>query len=117
MATGKIAGLAKGFGVLGAALVAESLVSDYVNENVGDGGIADFLANNLSDQAIGGLFSSASSAITQNAPTTQSKAYGTQPIVKVEVMLDGAPVKAITKQFLEEANEQAIQDIATSNGG
>jgi hypothetical protein len=153
MATGKIAGLAKGFGVLGAALVAESLVSDYVNENVGDGGVADFLANNLSDQAIGGLFSSASSAITQNAPTTQSTSYGTQrPLsdsvslsdsvvsrseaaqqsainqqqaqqqrtnqtIKVEVMLDGAPVKAITKQFLEEANEQAIQDTATSNGG
>jgi hypothetical protein len=37
--------------------------------------------------------------------------------IKVEVNLDGAPVKAIVKTQLDEQNEQLVQDFATSNRG
>lgn len=112
-----VSNLAKGLGFLGTALIAESMLSDYVNSNQGDNGAADFLGKYLSDQAIMDSFSSLGGMLTSNAPTSPSKSYITQPTIKVEVMLDGEPVKAITKQVIMESSEQVIQDFATSNGG
>ena len=113
---------AKGAGLLKTAMLALAAVEIVkaadedgplsASNLFGKNAVTEFL-----DTPIASHFDSIGNTLTKNAPTTQSSAYGTQPVIKVEVMLDGEPVKAITKQVIMEEGEQVIQDFATSNGG
>jgi len=126
-----IGALSRGLGLVGVGIaisdVAKSIIAPIIAENKDTNQAAAVADTLLIDGSMFGGVDELIKSISDFVPdfgglsnrpgTSQSSNYGTQQQnVKVEVFLDGAPVKAIVKQFNQEQNQQLVEDNSTSNG-